>query len=408
MANESDVPDPPPPDHAAHQEVPDRLRARLAELAERIPGLDPHQTRALIEQGGRLLDIRDTHELAEGAPPQARHIPRGFLEMRIGEIVPDQNTPIVLLCAGGQRSLLAAESLSALGYRDVRNLAGGMTAWKQAGLPLAPGGPLLDDRARTRYARHLAMPEIGEAGQSRLLAARVLIVGAGGLGSPTAFYLAAAGVGELGLVDGDRVERSNLQRQILHTDAAVGHLKTESAAERIHALNPDIRLHTHPVRLTRDNVEEVLSGYQVVVDGSDNFPTRYLLNDACIRLGLPLVYGAVFRFSGQVGVFQAGDGIQPCYRCLFPRPPAAADAPSCAEAGVMGVMPGIVGCFQSTEVIKLILGLGEPLSGRILHIDALTGSTRTSRLLRDPACRWCRASAETGSYPDYEAFCRDS
>ncbi len=385
----------------------DGLDRRLAELSDRIAGLEPHRAADLYKSGACLVDIREPHELEEGTPAGSTHLPRGSLELEIQSHLPETDQPVILMCASGQRSLLAAEALQQLGYQRVYNLVGGFRAWKGAGLPIEY--PRVDgDRFRTRYARHLAMPEVGEAGQKTLLASSVLIVGAGGLGSPAAFYLAAAGVGRIGLVDGDRVERSNLQRQILHTDAAVGHPKTASAAERIHALNPDVRLDTYPVRLDATNAESIVGdSYDIVLDGSDNFPTRYLLNDVCIRLGLPLVYGAVFRFQGQVGVFHAGDGSRPCYRCLFPRPPSGRDAPSCAEAGVLGLMPGIVGCFQAAEAVKYLLDLGQSLQGRLLSIDVLSASTRTARLDRDPECAWCSGSPPDG-YPDYQAFCREA
>jgi sulfur-carrier protein adenylyltransferase/sulfurtransferase len=348
--------------------------------ASDIPGL--------LEQGTILLDIRERHELTAGTAAGARLLGRGMLELAIGEIVDDVEQPLVLMCAGGDRSLLSAASLASMGYRRVFNLAGGFNAWREAGLPIA--AVEIDElEYLERYARHLAIPEIGEAGQKRLADSHVLIVGAGGLGSPAALYLAAAGVGCLTIIDADRVERSNLQRQILHSDHLIGHLKTESAAQRLHALNPEIEIRTVSSRLGDDNADRLVAAADLVVDGSDNFPTRYLLNDVCIRHRKPLVYGAVMRFSGQVAVFDAGDGRSPCYRCLFPEPPRPEDAPNCAEAGVLGVMPGVIGCLQATEALKLLLDLGEPLRSRLLIFDALAGSFRSVKLVRDPACSSC-------------------
>ncbi len=391
---------------SAANDPADVLRSRLADLESRISRVGPDEARRLTEeQGGRVLDVRDDHELAAGTVPGALHISRGFLELQVGQQVPRSDTPLVVMCAAGQRSLLAADTLQQMGYSQVCSMDGGFRAWKAGGYPVEQPEASVES-LRQRYARHLAMPEVGEAGQRRLLQARVMVVGAGGLGSPVALYLAAAGVGHLGLVDADRVERSNLQRQILHTDAAIGHPKIASAAERIHALNPEVSLETFERRLDRHNALDTLRGYDIVVDGSDNFPTRYLLNDACVRLARPLVYGAVFRFQGQVAVFNPGDGQRPCYRCLFPTPPSAEEAPGCAEAGVFGLMPGIAGCFQAAEVVKWMLGLGESLEGRLLSIDALSGTTRTSRIARDPECRWCQASGPPEEFPDYEAFCR--
>jgi sulfur-carrier protein adenylyltransferase/sulfurtransferase len=364
----------------------DRLRKHLDGLSDQVEQIDPCSAYERSQRGAQLVDIREPHELELGMPAGALAISRGMLELEIGNRFTDPEQPMILVCAGGDRSLLSACSLQQLGYRNVANLAGGFNAWQAASLPIEqldhPG-----QGERTRYLRHLAIPEVGEAGQARLLKSHVAIVGAGGLGSPAALYLAAAGVGCLTLIDADRVERSNLQRQILHSDHLIGHLKTESAAQRLHALNPEIEIRTHAERLDRNNAERLIADAEVVVDGSDNFPTRYLLNDTCISLDKPLVYAAVLRFSGQVAVFPGKGG--PCYRCLFPEPPRPEDAPNCAEAGVLGVMPGVMGCLQAAETLKLLLGIGQPLIGRLLHYDALTAEFRTTRLIRDPACQTC-------------------
>ncbi|ROR34759.1 molybdopterin-synthase adenylyltransferase MoeB [Inmirania thermothiophila] len=380
---------------------------RLAELRARIPEVTPREALALVErQGAVLVDVREPDEVAQGSPAGAARLGRGYLELRIEEVAPDPDRPVLTLCEGGIRSLFAAEDLMRLGYRDVRSVAGGFTRWKSEGLPFEIP-PVLDAAARERYARHLLMPEVGEAGQLRLLGGRVLLVGAGGLGSPAAFYLAAAGVGTLGIVDHDVVDRSNLQRQILHADDRVGMPKVASAAEALTALNPSVQVVPHPVRLTSDNVEEILSGYDVVVDGSDNFPTRYLVNDACVRLGIPDVHGAVYRFEGQVTVFwpRRPEGRGPCYRCLYPEPPPPQFAPSCAEAGVLGVLPGVIGLLQAVEAIKILLGLGDPLVGRMLHYDALRARFTELRLAPDRACRYCAEGAPFPGYVDYEHFC---
>lgn len=382
-----------------------KIDKKLDELKRSTPHVKPTRARSMQSAGALLVDVRDHHELAEhGRPVNSLHVPRGFLELVIADHAPDAETPLILMCGSGVRSLLATDTLRALGYERVHNLEGGFEAWREADLPVEPAAGL-GDRDRARYARHLSIPDVGETGQARLLAASVLIIGAGGLGSPAALYLAAAGVGRIGIIDDDTIERSNLQRQILHADHLVGQSKTASAAARLNALNPDIRVEPHPARLTPENVESCFAPYDVIVDGADNFPTRYLANDACLRLGKPLVYGAVFRFSGQVGVFSGRPGDGPCYRCLFPEPPPSAEAPSCAEAGVLGVVPGVIGCLQAAETIKLILSLGDPLAGRLLNYDALAGRFRESRLERDPECAWCDPERERQGYVDYEAFC---
>lgn len=368
----------------------DRLSRYLSGLAGEVNEVDPSSAQTMVRDGARLIDIREATETAAGTAEPALLISRGMLEMEIGKLLPDPDTPLVLMCAGGDRSRISASSLQQLGYRRVCSLAGGFNAWRAAGLPQRQ--VVTATRWQERYLRHLAIPEVGRAGQERLNAAHVLIVGCGGLGSPVALYLAAAGVGTLTLIDADRVERSNLQRQVLHSDHLVGHPKTESAAQRLAALNPDTRIHTRAERLNEDNAEDVLAGVDLVVDGSDNFPTRYLLNGVCLRLNKPLVYGAVLRFQGQVAVFQRGQGA--CYRCLFPEPPLPEDAPNCAEAGVLGIMPGVIGCLQASEALKLILGIGEPLRSRLLHFDALETRFRTTRLVQDPDCPDCASYSQ--------------
>jgi molybdopterin/thiamine biosynthesis adenylyltransferase/rhodanese-related sulfurtransferase len=378
----------------------------LAELRARIAEVPPREALALQARGAALIDVREADEIAQGTAPGALALGRGFLELRIEEAVPDTSRAVVTLCGSGARSLIAADSLARLGYTDVYSVAGGFTRWRAEGLPVEKR-TAMDAAARERYARHLSIAEIGEAGQSRLARARVLVVGAGGLGSPAALYLAAAGVGTIGIVDDDVVERSNLQRQILHTDPRVGTAKVVSARLALEALNPTVHVAGHETRLTSANVDAILAGYDLVIDGSDNFPTRYLVNDACVKAGLPNVQGAVMKFEGQVSVFWPGRpaGGGPCYRCLFPEPPAAQDAPSCAEVGVLGVLPGVIGLLQATEATKLLLGLGEPLSGRLLCFDALQGRFTELGFQRDPACRVCGAGRPFPGYIDYERFC---
>jgi molybdopterin/thiamine biosynthesis adenylyltransferase/rhodanese-related sulfurtransferase/molybdopterin converting factor small subunit len=379
---------------------------RLVELRARIPEVSPREALTLQGVGAVLVDVREPEEVAAGTPAGALTLGRSYLELNIEDAVPDKNRTLVVLCAVGQRSLFAAEALRSLGYQDVRNLAGGFNRWKDEGIPFTIPR-MLDADARERYARHLLMPEVGEAGQLRLLDSRVLVVGAGGLGSPAALYLAAAGVGTLGILDHDRVDRSNLQRQILHTDGRVGESKVESATVTIRALNPTVRVVGHEVRLANANVEEILGGYDLVVDGSDNFPTRYLVNDACVKLGIPDVHGAVYRFEGQVTVFWPGYAKRPgpCYRCLYPEPPPPEMAPSCAEAGVLGILPGVIGMLEAVEAIKILLGTGDPLVGRMLCYDALPGRFTELRLESDPGCCYCADSGHFPGYIDYDAFC---
>jgi molybdopterin/thiamine biosynthesis adenylyltransferase/rhodanese-related sulfurtransferase len=368
-----------------YQEMLEQKRASVREV-------DAREAARLREQGAILVDIREQDEVDQGIVPGAVHIPRGFLEMRIEETVRDRDTPIVVYCAGGVRSIFGAEALSELGYRDVASMAGGFSGWKASGLPWRVPQSLNPDQRR-RYSRHLLIPEVGEEGQRKLLDAKVLLVGAGGLGSPAALYLAAAGVGTLGVVDADIVDDSNLQRQVIHTTERVGMPKVESARIAIEALNPDVNVVKHETRLDQSNVLDIFAGYDVILDGTDNFATRYLINDACVLLDKPNVHGSIFRFEGQATTFIPHEG--PCYRCLFPTPPPPELAPSCAEAGVLGLLPGTVGIIQATETAKLILGIGEPLVGRLLTYDALEMEFRELRLSRDPECPMCGPGAPT-------------
>jgi molybdopterin/thiamine biosynthesis adenylyltransferase/rhodanese-related sulfurtransferase len=350
--------------------------------------VSPAEAQALALDGALLLDVRDPAELLAGTAQRAVHVPRCDLEARITELAPDRQRTLLLLCASGRRSLLAAERLAALGYQDARSVSGGLERWRREGLPttVPPGGNELDWE---RYARQLALPEVGVEGQRKLRAGRVLLVGAGGLGSPAALYLAAAGVGHLTLVDDDRVERSNLQRQILHADADAGRLKVDSGTDALRGLNPGVEVAGIGARVDASNARELLAGQHIVVDGSDNFATRYAVNDACVALGIPNVHGSVFRFEGQVSVFwpaRPGDP-GPCYRCLYPEPPPPELAPSCAEAGVLGVVPGIVGLLQASEALKLLIGVGTPLVGRLLQFDALRGRFDEFEVLRNRRCR---------------------
>ena len=378
----------------------------LDALRLRIPEITPAQALLMQQQGGLLVDVRDDGERLTGIPENAVGVSRGFLELRIEQLVPDRRRPIALLCGSGQRSLLAAEALERMGYAHVSSIAGGFARWKTEALPVSQG--TLDSDASERYARQLRLSEIGESGQAALAASRVVLIGAGGLGAPAALYLAAAGVGQLTLIDDDVVERSNLHRQIIHADARVGLTKTESARIALQALNPRVHIVTHQQRLQAGNVERLLAGHDVLIDGADNFPTRYLLSAASLQLRLPMVYGAVEQFSGQLSVFDPRRDDSPCYRCLFPEPPRAADAPNCSEAGVLGVVPGIVGLLQATEALKLILGIGDPLVGRLLCYDALDVRFREMTLGRDPGCPGCGAAATFGGYADIARLCAAS
>ncbi|MGN8157895.1 molybdopterin-synthase adenylyltransferase MoeB [Salinisphaera sp. RV14] len=362
------------------------IRERLAALRESMPPIDPAEADRLRAAGAWLVDIREADEIAQGTPVGARPLGRGFLEMRLESEGAAADDTILLLCASGSRSLLAAEQLHQLGYTDVRSVAGGFDAWKDAGLAFETPA-MLDAGDRARYARQLTLPEVGEAGQSKLRDARVLVIGAGGLGSPAALYLAAAGVGHLAIVDHDTVDRSNLHRQILHRDASVGQPKVRSAHATLTALNPAIEIAPVQARVSADNAAELVAGYDLVIDGSDNFAARYAVNDACVAAGIALVYGAVERFNGQVGVFPAGG--RPCYRCLFAEAPPAGSAPTCAEAGVIGAVPGLVGTLQALEAIKLLVGMADTLSGKLLSLDVRTQRWRTMSLPANPQCPVC-------------------
>ncbi len=358
-----------------------------------------------------LVDVREKEENRAGYIPGAISVPRGFLEIQIEQRIPDKNAPVVLYCAGGTRSALAAATLQQLGYAHVETANPGFVRWKDLGYPMETP-PQLTDSQRDRYSRHLLLPEVGEAGQAKLLRSKVLLLGAGGLGSPAALYLAAAGVGTLGIVDADVVDASNLQRQILHATSRVGMPKVESAAKALADLNPDVKVVAHPERLVSTNVERIFEPYDLVVDGTDNFPTRYLVNDASVFLGKPVVHGSIFRFDGQATTFVPEKaaktfGIQagPCYRCLYPEPPPPHLAPSCQEAGVLGILCGIIGTLQATEAIKLLLGRGDPLVGRLMTYDSLKMKFRELRLRRAPDCPVCGPRPTITSYIDYEGFC---
>ena len=370
-----------------------------------VPTLSPRQALARRLAGVRLNDIREPGERAAGMAEGAEGITGAELEADPGRWLGAPGAEAMLICARGRRSLAYAEKLEQQGYKGLSSVSGGTEAWRAEGLPMQ--APAADADFLERYARHLSLPEVGLAGQRRLEAATVALVGAGGLGSPAAFYLAAAGVGHIRLADPDRVERSNLQWQILHRDAGVGQGKAASARAALKALNPRVNVESWDERISAANVEAFLQGTEVVVDGADNFAARYLLSDACVKLGKPLVYGAVERFQGQVSVFDAGRrrGQAPCYRCLFPAPPPPQFAPNCAEAGVLGVLPGVIGLLQATEAIKLLLDLGEPLAGRLLHFDAKTLRFRETRLRPDPDCPVCATGRTFPGYIDYARWC---
>lgn len=349
-----------------------------------------------------VLDVREPDEFEQGAIPGAILAPRGLLESSVSNHLTSADQEVVLYCAGGARSALAAKTLEDMGYGNVWSLEGGFTRWKRDGLPWRAPESLTSDQ-RGRYSRHILLPEVGEEGQTQLLDAKVMIIGAGGLGSPAAMYLAAAGVGKIGILDFDVVDVSNLQRQIIHNLDRLGRPKVESARETLTGLNPDVKVEPHDVRLAADNVLELLSGYDVIVDGGDNFPTRYLVNDASLHLRTPVVHGSIFRFEGQVSVFDPYQG--PCYRCQYPEPPPPELAPSCAEAGVLGVLPGIIGSIQAVEAIKLILGIGEPLVGRLLTYDALTQEFMDLRIRRNLHCPACGDESMPPRLVDYDAAC---
>lgn len=379
-------------------------------IKSRIEQVDPAAAREELSRGDAvLIDVREPHEWEESHIEGATLVPQASLPERIADVAPEPSQRVLLHCRVGNRAARAADALQGeLGYENVASIAGGIEAWQEAGLPVVePEG--LTAEQRMRYSRHTLLPEVGVQGQLKLLDSKVLLIGAGGLGSPAGLYLAAAGVGTLGVVDDDEVDASNLQRQVIHTTDRVGEPKTESARLSIEALNPDVEVVEHRTRLAADNVLEIIEGYDVLVDGADNFPTRYLLNDASVRLGKPVISASILAFEGQVSTFVPGEG--PCYRCLYPTPPPAELAPSCGAAGVLGVMAGVMGLLQANEVIKLVAGIGEPLIGRLLLYDSLSTRFTELKVRRDPECAICGEAApeipesELGRFPDYEAFC---
>jgi molybdopterin/thiamine biosynthesis adenylyltransferase/rhodanese-related sulfurtransferase len=381
----------------------------IKQIKERVHEIDPAEVHEGLGNGVVLVDVREGEEFERERIPGAKHVPRAYLESRIEGAVSDRDTHVVLYCASGQRSALAADTLTELlGYTNVDSMTGGITLWKDRGYETEVPKTLTKEQ-RDRYSRHLLLPEVGVEGQQKLLDAKVLLLGAGGLGSPAALYLAAAGVGTLGIVDDDTVDLSNLQRQVIHTTGRVGEPKVDSAAETIADINPDVEVVKHQVRLDSSNVVELIEPYDIVVDGLDNFPTRYLLNDASVRLRKPVVSASILGFDGQLSVFKPYEG--PCYRCLYPVPPPAELAPSCGANGVIGVLPGTMGLLQATEVVKLILGEGEPLVGRLLLYEALGATFTELKVRRDPQCPICSRDPESitdeemGVFPDYEAFC---
>ncbi|HTJ43072.1 MAG TPA: molybdopterin-synthase adenylyltransferase MoeB [Kofleriaceae bacterium] len=378
----------------------------LKDIKSKIKETDVSKVRELIERPGQatIIDVREQDEYVQGYIPGATWIPRGFLEQKIEDAAPKKDELVVLYCASGNRSVLGARSLAELGYTNVVSMAGGFTAWKRSGLPWkAP--TVLTREQEQRYSRHTLLPEIGVKGQIKLLESAVLCIGAGGLGSPSSMYLAAAGIGRIGVIDDDVVDATNLQRQILHNVDRVGTHKVDSAEKTLKGLNPDVKVDKHKTRLDSSNVMDVLARYDVIVDGADNFQTRYLVNDAALKLGKPVVHSSIFRFEGQMTVFPANGS--PCYRCLYPEPPPPEEAPSCSEAGVLGVLPGIMGVLQANETVKLLLGLGESLAGRLLVFDALKTKFRELKLRRDPKCPTCGDGVDRSKIEliDYVQFC---
>lgn len=374
-----------------------------------IRAISPEDVALWLAEGAVFIDVREDHERANGQAAGARGVAKAQLLAEPDRHLADRDAPVVLICQMGGRSMDAARALEAAGYTRLASVEGGTQRWQDEGRPMVrPDMSAETIDFNERYSRHLLLPEVGVEGQRRLEGSRVLMIGAGGLGSPAAFYLAAAGVGHLRIADDDVVDRSNLQRQILHTEARIGEPKVASAQATLGALNPRTQVEAVQVRVTSDNIERLLDGVDVVLDGADNFQVRYLLNDACVKLGIPLVYGAVQRFEGQVSVFDAGRhrGELPCYRCLFPEPPPPEFAPNCAEAGVLGVLPGVIGLLQATEVVKLLLGIGDSLAGRLLQFDALSLRFRETRLRHDPDCAVCAVGRPFPGYIDYAAFCR--
>ena len=375
----------------------DLLNAAKAEIRE----VDPREVAENLDRYN-VLDVREPDEFEQGAVAGAVHVPRGNLEFSIEGRLPDKQTPVAVYCAAGVRSAFAAKTLQDLGYRDVVSVAGGFNRWKDEGLAWTTPRSLTAEQ-RNRYHRHLLLPEVGVEGQLRLLDSKVLLLGAGGLGSPAAIYLAAAGVGTIGIIDMDVVDASNLQRQVLHNVDRIGMRKVDSAKMTLEAINPDLTVRTYDTRLGANNILDIIDGYDVIVDGTDNFPTRYLVNDAALLKRIPVVHGSIFRFEGQATVFWPYVG--PCYRCMIPEPPPAELAPSCAEAGVLGVLPGIIGSIQAIETIKVLLGLGETLVGRLLTYDALEQSFRTFKVRRDPACPACGEAAGPIVVAEYDDLC---
>ena len=377
----------------------DRIKRKITEIS-------PESVHRGLQSGKvrHLVDVRERDEVMDGYIPGAELIPRGFLELNIEEdVTMDRDAGIVLYCAGGNRSALAARDLEEMGYANVSSMIGGIKGWKDAGYGIEQNG-LLSDEDLQRYSRHILLPEVGEQGQQELLKARVLLIGAGGLGCPTGLYLTAAGVGTIGLVDADVVDKSNLQRQVLFGESMVGEPKVEAAKQRLLDLNPGVQVRTHNELLTSDNAMEILPEYDIVVNGCDNFPTRYLVNDAAVLAGKPVVDGSIFRFEGQATVYNPAEG-GPCYRCQYPEPPPPGEVPSCAEGGVLGVLPGIVGVIQATEAVKLILGRGSSLIGRLVLYDALDMTFRELKLRRDPECPVCGDNPSISELIDYDQFC---
>jgi molybdopterin/thiamine biosynthesis adenylyltransferase/rhodanese-related sulfurtransferase len=384
----------------------------IRQIKNQIAEVDPAEVHAALNGNGNggvtVVDVRESDEIAQGHLPGAKLVPRGYLESRIDGAVPDRSAHVVLYCASGNRSALAAKTLGDLGYEHVESMTGGITLWKDRGYKVEVPRKLTDEQ-RERYSRHMLVPEIGPEGQQKLLDAKVLLLGAGGLGSPAALYLAAAGVGTIGIVDDDVVDLSNLQRQVIHTTDRIGVPKVDSAEITMNALNPDVNVVKYETRIDASNIMEIIEGYDVIVDGVDNFPTRYLLNDATVRLKIPVVSASILGFDGQLSVFAPYEG--PCYRCLYPVPPPAELAPSCGANGVLGVLPGTMGLLQATEVVKLVIGAGEPLIGRLLLYEALGATFTELKVRRDPECAVCSrdpdeiSDEEMGVFPDYEAFC---
>ena len=377
----------------------------MAEARKEIPEVSAQQVNELLKNNGKspvLLDVRESDEWRQGHLEGALSLPRGFLEIKVETAVPNKDAPIIAYCAGGVRSLLAAKAMKEMGYQNVSSMAGGYAAWKNGGFKWVQDFQYTPEQL-IRYSRHFLLPEVGEDGQAKLLQAKVLMIGAGGLGSPSAYYLAAAGVGTIGIIDNDVVDISNLQRQILHANDRVGMPKVESAKKTLESLNPDVKVVPYQAKLTSENALDIIKDYDLVVDGCDNFPTRYLVNDACVLTGKPNVHGSIFQFEGQATVFYPGKG--PCYRCLYPEPPPAEMAPSCAEAGVLGVLPGLIGVIEALEAAKIILGRGETLVGRLLHFNTLTMEINTLKLRRDPNCPMCGDHPTINQLIDYEEFC---